>query len=152
MVVWIRSVSQIYWMYVKKYNLWKVKNKLRTCKIEKDDCLLFYVVGTCCFKGIYQVISDWHNSISHDWLGPNNEKDEFNYQIKLKPLFLGEVNYLKLLPNLKFIVRKKSPGIYLQSNPSGVSNFGNPLEKVDYELIKKGMNKVSNIDTLTNTE
>ncbi len=141
--IWIRSVNPLYWNYVKKYNCWKVKGKNKTIKIRKGDYIIFYVTSTRSFYGIFEVTSDWHAPMKFDWPGEENHQDRFDYQIELKPRFKGRVRYNDL-STLNFL-NKNTPGICLQSNPTGVSNFGRPITESDFNLIKTKMKKIEQI-------
>ena len=136
-VNWIWSVTKENWPIVKKEKKWAaiVKNKKNAMKI--GDKAIFYIKGTNCFQGIYEVTSDWSESNKTtfgNWNTTSNISEDI-FELNLKPIQLGYANIRKLISKLNFIENKKYHGIYLKGSRGGPANFTRSISDHDYQLI-----------------
>jgi len=88
---WIWAVTQENWEIVKQKNIWasKISEKIRD-KVVSGDKVIFYVLGTGQFKGIFEFDGNWYDATKPVWA---DESDSVIYisQIHLIPLVFGDV-------------------------------------------------------------
>lgn len=143
--IWIWPCTQDSWSTVKSKKVWGVRTEGKGKNVLKGDKIIFYVNGTLHFHGIYEVKSDWHESV-HQW--PTQYRDVVA-EIDLIEVQLGFANVNKLAQSLKFIVKKKSVGVYLRGTTLGPANSGKPISEEDYALI---LNEIKNVQQEPNFE
>lgn len=142
MQYWLWSSTEENWEIAKNRRIWATYNRKICNKIKKEDQIIFYVKGTKCFKGIFQISSDWYETDEKIWADEIKEnKKKYPYQINIKPLLLGEANYKNLAPKLKFVKNKQFPYIYLQGAHGAPVNFRKPIEESDYKIIYQEIQK-----------
>ena len=140
---WLWSCTQENWEILKDKLVWATYDRKVTTIIKRGDILIFYVKGTLCFKGIFEVASDWYETKEKIWSDEIKEKrKKYPYQINLKVVQLGEANYKKLVPKLKFVEKKQYPQVYIYGTGGGPVNFRKPISESDYKLILKEMQKM----------
>ena len=116
--------------------IWATYDKKSTALVKRGDIFIFYVKGTSCFKGIFEAVSDWYITKEKVWSDEIKEdKKKYPYQIDLKIIRLGEADYKRLVPRLKFVKKKPFPQIYISGTRGGPVNFRKPLDESDYKLI-----------------
>lgn len=139
---WIWSVTPENWEIVKKKKIWATKKKPALQYIKKNDIIVFYVIGTGSFKGVFEIISDWYNAKEPIW-DDEDGKIIYKYQCKLKTIKIGDAVFNELANKLSFtkdkINNSKLLAIALRTSSRGPSNFGKPISKEDYELILNSM-------------
>ena len=139
---WLWSCTQENWEVLKKNLIWATYDKKVTTMVKKGDVLIFYVKGTLSFKGIFEVASDWYKSKKKIWSDELKERrKKYPYQIDLKIIQLGEANYKKLVPKLKFVEKKQYPQVYIYGTGGGPVNFRKPIDESDYRLILNEMQR-----------
>ena len=142
MSIWIWPVTQENWPIVKSKKVWAVNTLGKGKKVEKGHKIIFYVNGTLYCHGIFEVISDWHES-TIQWPDTSRPKDSAA-EINLKEIQLGYASVHKLLPSLNFIEKKKDGllGLYLRGTPMGPANSAKPISEEDYTLIFEELKSV----------
>lgn len=130
MSVWLYSVTGNNWPVLKERLVWAVSDYNRTKPLSEGDILIFYVKGTGEFRGIYRIVSDWHEP-TVTW----NEGSDWKYEIDLETIQEGRAVVKKLVNNLAFIAKKKYYSAYLRGHTKGPSNSGRPIDESDYKTI-----------------
>jgi len=139
---WLWSITKENWEILKNKRVWATYNKNVCNMVKNGDMFIFYVKGTMCFKGIFQAVSDWYETDEITWYDEVKEnKVKYPYQIRLKPILLGEASYRDLIPELEFVEKKHAPQVYIFGTRGGPVNFRKPLKESDYNLIYKEMQK-----------
>ena len=133
---WVYAITEENWEVVKEKQIWGTGKEYRIKKLQKGDIIIFYVKKTGFFKGIFNVVSDWYESKEQIWADELREnKIIYPFQIKLETTQLGNARYNDLVPNLEFVKKKQHHTMYLQMHNTGPSNFGQPIQKNDFDLI-----------------
>lgn len=135
---WIWSVTPENWEIVKAKNIWasKIGEKIRE-KIVSGDKVIFYVLGTGQFKGIFEFKGDWYDAKEPVW---EDESDSVIYQsqIELTPLVFGDVNVYDIAGELSIFQNpedKRLVNLVLKGSGGYPSNNGKPIPIEDYKKI-----------------
>lgn len=140
---WIWSTSNENWRILREKNVWASRSRRWTYKVQKGDEIIFYVRGTNCFMGIFEVVSDWYENQELIWTDEETErKKRYPFEVKIKPVAIGKVNFWELVPKFNFIPKEKKNdrraiAFYLQG--PGPGNYGKPISQEDYLLIRRLM-------------
>ena len=141
---WVFSTTSDSFEVVKARNIWAVSyekgGKWSVTAVKPDDLLIFYVIKTGQFQGVYRVASAWYRNDELVWPEEQAErKKTAPNEIKLQPIALGNANVKHMIDQLEFIKRKDSRwGAYLLGTPA---NFRKPISQRDYELILDAVRK-----------
>lgn len=139
---WIWTVTKENWPIIKNEKVWTISASKKTELVKKGDKIIFYVKGSLCFYGIYEIINDWHDSKT-DWndikaIGTGKKND-----VDLEEIQLGFAVVGKLSKDLEFIKKSAFVGMYLRSHGKlGRSNFGKPITDNDYKIILEELKRV----------
>ncbi len=140
---WIWSVTQDNWEIVKSQNIWgsRIPKERIGLKIKSGDQVAFYVIGTNCFKGIFEFVEKWNDSPGKTWRDDLESDGSLRYksQIKLKPIQLGSVNVSDLYEKMILFIGKPQNirNLLLQGGSGYPSNNNRPLLEEDFEIIKQ---------------
>lgn len=136
--VWIWSVDPNNWKILNEKNIWasKIPQKIRE-KVRPGDKVIFYVIGTNQFKGIFEFSGEWYDAIEPVWA---DETDSIIYlsQIKIKPLKLGAVKIYDFAHELEMFPTPddiRSINLVLKGGSGYPSNNGKPISYDDYRKI-----------------
>jgi len=138
MKYWVFSTTSDSFEVVKARNIWAVSyekgGKWSVSAVKPDDLLVFYVIKTGQFQGVYRVASPWYTNDELVWPEEQTERRKTApNEIKLQLIALGNANVKDMIDQLEFIKRKDSRwGAYLLGTPA---NFRKPITQRDYELI-----------------
>ena len=139
---WIWSVTPKNWEIIKSKNICgsKATKEKIELKIKSGDQVAFYVNGTNSFKGIFEFVGKWFDSVEELWgddLDPNGSL-KYPSRINLKPIQLGTVTIFNIHKKIKLLIGKPQNSYYsiLQCCEGYPSNNGQPLLKEDFEIIK----------------
>lgn len=140
--VWIWSVTAENWEIVKEKKIWasKIPENIRT-RVRPGDKVIFYVLGTGQFQGIFEFEGDWYDAKEPVW---TDETDSVVYpsQIRLRTIQLGHVNVYDIAPRLKLFPNpedKKIVNLVLKGGAGYPSNNGKPISHEDYLTILNSM-------------
>ena len=139
---WIWSVTPENWEILKSQNVWGSrisKVKIRD-KVKPGDQVAFYVIGTSCFKGIFEFVGDWYDSPGKTWnddLRPDGSLIHIS-QIQIKPTQLGSVKIHNLHEKLELFIDKSqnNRNLVLQGGSGYPSNNCRPLLEDDFTIIR----------------
>lgn len=138
-MIWIWSVTPDNWDILVKQNVWgsKIpKYKIRE-KVHENDLVVFYVVGTNSFKGIFRFVGDWYNAKNPIW---SDEKESIIYQsrVAIKPEQVGDASIHDLADKLEIFKEKDRKLMFLALKGTGgyPSNGGKPISHSDYDILK----------------
>jgi len=139
---WIWSVTAENWGIVKTRKIWasKIPENIRT-RVRPGDKVIFYVLGTGEFQGIYEFDGEWYDAKEPIW-ADETRTVIYRSQIKLKPIKLGHVNIYRIAPKLKFIPRpeeRRIVNLALKGGAGYPSNNGKPISYEDYLTILTAM-------------
>lgn len=129
---WFCVTNERNWEIVKKHNTWGVseRNKSRIDLVEIGDILVFYVKRKK-IAGIFKTTSK-SSKVQKKIFDTAGfpEEETFPYRIKLEPLVLIEnpIPFEKLIPKLRFIIKKSQWPTYLRRAMRTISED-------DYETI-----------------
>ena len=144
---WIWSVTPENWEIVKQKNIWasKISEKIRD-KIVSGDKVIFYVLGTGQFKGIFEFDGEWYDAPGPVW---HDETDSVIYhsQIHLIPLAFGDVTVYDVASELSIFENpedKRLVNLVLKGAGGYPSNNGKPIPQKDYEKIYEKMESTIN--------
>jgi predicted RNA-binding protein len=90
--VWIWPVTEENWKIVQQKNIWgsKVPVKQIQNKLLKDDMIIFYIIGTKEFRGIYRISGRWYDSTDKVWADELRSNEIiYNSRVNLEPVKLG---------------------------------------------------------------
>ncbi len=140
---WIYSVTPENWEVIKEKNIWasKIDQKIRD-RIRPGDKVIFYVLGTHEFQGIFEFFEEWYDAQKPVW---DDEDNSILYtsQIKLKPLNIGSVNVYDVASKLKVFTNpddKRLINLVLKGGGGYPSNNGKPILYEDYQILFELMN------------
>jgi len=141
---WIWSVTLENWAIVKEKNIWasKIGEKIRE-KIFPGDKVIFYVLGTGQFKGIFEFDGDWYDAPEPVW---HDESDSVIYlsQVHLLPLAFGDVVVYDIASELSIFEKpedKRLVNLVLKGAGGYPSNNGKPIPIDDYNKIYEKMER-----------
>jgi hypothetical protein len=103
--------------------------------------MVLYVKGTNEFRGIYRFAGDWYPAPEPIWAEETESQQIlFPYQIQIEPVATGRADVKKLVPSLRFIIRKEFPywPLYLKGTPANASK---PISEEDFTLILEEMKR-----------
>jgi len=149
---WIWSVTPENWQIVKGKNIWgsKIPFKQIESRVSPDDFIIFYVVGTKSFKGIFQVDGHWYDdSQNYTWYDEQKEKKKTHISaVKLKPIILGTAN-LEELENLSVFKGKDQDlrNLVLKGGGGYPSNTGKPIPFDDFSAIQELLRRNSLLES-----
>jgi len=139
---WIWSVTPENWEIVKSKNVWgsRIPKERIGLKVLNGDQVAFYVIGSNCFKGIFEFVGKWYDSPGKTWdddLEPDGSL-RYKSQIKLTPIQLGSVNVHDLYEKMELFIGKPQNirNLILQGGGGYPSNNSRSLLKEDFETIK----------------
>jgi len=148
---WIWSVTPENWEIVKTQNVWgsKIPKERIGLKVQSGDQVAFYVIGSNCFKGIFEFIGEWFDSPGKTW-DDDLESDgtlKYKSQIKLNPIQLGSVNVPDLHEKMDLFIGESQNvrNLILQGSSGYPSNNSRSLLKEDFEIIKHHLAQNSSI-------
>ena len=136
---WIKSVNFDNWFNVKDDEVWGVSDELPPQKNwNKGDIIIFYVVGTDEFTGVFEVVGEW-NSDTYSWNGGQVSK----YQIGLKTIQLGYADWKKVSKKLDVGSDKSSNSLnaILRNHNGEFANQNKSISNHDYEIILNELQK-----------
>lgn len=140
---WIWSVTPENWEIVKSKNVWgsRIPKERIGKKVKAGDQVIFYVIGSNAFKGIFEFVGEWFDSLGKLWdndLEPNGSL-RFKSRINLRPIQLGFVNVHDLYDKIKLFIGKPQNirNLLLQGGSGYPSNNSRPLLNSDFEIIKE---------------
>jgi len=135
---WIWSSTPESWEILKKKKIWasKIPQKIRE-RVRPGDRVVFYVIGTGQFKGIFEFLSEWYDAPEPVW---EDEKDAVKYhsQIKLHQIKIGSINVYDIAPKLSIFPNyedKRSVNLVLKGAGGYPSNTGKPIPEDDFKKI-----------------
>lgn len=143
---WIWSVTPENWEIVKTKNIWgsKIPYLQIQRRILPNDFIVFYVVGTKTFKGIFQVKGDWYdNSSNYTWHDEQKERTKiYKSGVELVPIVLGTAK-IEELNNLLIFEGKSQDlvNLVLKGGSGYPSNNGKPIPHSDYSIVKDLLEK-----------
>jgi len=144
---WIWSVTPENWEIVKEKNIWasKIGEKIRD-KVVSGDIVIFYVLGTGQFKGIFEFDGDWYDAPEPVW---HDESDSVIYlsQVHLLPLAFGDVVVYDIASELSIFEKpedKRLVNLVLKGAGGYPSNNGKPIPIDDYNKIYEKMESTVN--------
>jgi predicted RNA-binding protein len=140
---WIFSTTSDGFEIVKAKNIWAVDEragKWVVNKVKPDDVLIFYVIKTGQFQGVYRATGSWYRSDNLVWPEEQAEgKKTAPNEVGLEPIALGNANVKEMRDQLEFIKKKdRRWGNILMGTPA---NFKRPITQRDYELILDAVKK-----------
>ncbi len=149
---WIWSVDPKNWEIVKNKNIWasKIEQKIRD-RVRPGDKVIFYVIGTKEFQGIFEFFEEWYDAKKPVW---DDETDTILYQsqIKLKPLKIASVNVYDVSPKLQMFSTpndKRLVNLVLKGGGGYPSNNGKPILYEDYKILFDSMSFQNNYFIIT---
>jgi len=139
---WVWSVDEDNWKIVKKDDVWGTYSKTATEKVKLGDEIIFYVIDKGVFSGVYKIVSEWYETKELRWADEFEEKKKiYPYEVKLKPVKLGEVDVRRLKNELSFLNVQ-----YWMLRLRGIhglpANNANPINEKDYNLIISEMKPI----------
>ena len=144
---WIWSVTNENLEIIKSQNIWgsSASKERIGSRIKSGDRVVFYVIGSSCFKGSFEFVGEWYDSPNRIWerdLEPDGSL-RYKSQVKLKSIQLGSVSVLDLYEKIKLFIGKSqnARNLLLQGNHGYPSNNGKPLLEGDFEIIKECLSK-----------
>ena len=136
---WIWSVTPENWEILKRENIWASKIPIEKIsgRIHPGDKVVFYVIGSKGFQGIFEFVDNWYDAASPVW---SDEKDQVIYQsqIKIKPLKLGNIRVYDVAPKLSFFqdpYDKRLINLVLKGGSGYPSNSGKAIPEEDFSII-----------------
>lgn len=142
---WIWSITPDNWEIVKSHNVYgsRIPKERIGLKVKSGDQVAFYVIGSNCFKGIFEFVGEWYDSpgkTCDDDLEPDGSL-RYKSQIKLKSIQLGSVNVPDLYEKIELFIGKPQNirNLLLQDSNGYPSNNSRPLLKEDFETIKQDL-------------
>ena len=140
---WLWSVTEENWDVTRDYSVWAVKDEHRTKQIKMGDHIVFYVMKTGLFRGIYQVTSRWYKSDKLIWLEEADSGEKiYEYECKLRPVLIKDVIFNSISSKLEFSKQYVHPSIVLKGSPNGPANFSRPLSEQDMNIIANNMTSI----------
>lgn len=140
--VWIYSVDQKNWEVVTNHNIWASNVSIEKIseRIHQNDYVIFFVIGTKKFGGIFKFSSDWYTAKSVVW---PNEVNKVRYlsQIKLEPIAIRNVDLWDVAKKLDYFPdaeNKRDSSLKLQGKGGYPSNKES-LSRKDFETILNEM-------------
>ncbi len=139
---WIWSVTPENWDILKSKNVWgsKIRKELIGEKIKSGDQVVFHVIGTSRFKGIFQFVGEWYDSPGKTWDGDLRPDGSLVYvsQIRIKPVQLGTIKIHTLHDKLEVFLDKSqsNKNLVLQGGHGYPSNNRKPLSENDFAIIR----------------
>jgi len=160
--LWIWSVTPENWEIVKSKHIWgsKIPKERIGLTVKSGDQVAFYVIGSNCFRGIFEFIGEWYDSPGETWSDDLEPDGSLRYksQIKLKPIQLGSVNVPDLYEKMDLFIDKAQNirNLILQGSGGYPSNNKRPLLQEDFEIIKQHLaenptiseSKIEDVDLL----
>ena len=144
---WVWSVTHENWEIVKQKNIWasKIGQKIRD-KIVSGDKVIFYVLGTGQFKGIFEFDGKWYDATKPVWTDESNSVIYIS-QIHLIPLVFGDVIVYDIASELSIFENpddKRLVNLVLKGAGGYPSNNGKPIPIDDYRKIYQKMESYIN--------
>ncbi len=138
---WLCSVSAENFEIIKKRMIWASKYKNMRNKIKPGDILIFYVVKSNEFQGIFRLKGKWYDATSPVW---NDESNSVRYksQICLEPIISSSVNVNDIAKKLKMFSNAsnaRAASLVLRGGHGNPSNSGKPIDPHDYQTIYDAM-------------
>ena len=152
---WIWSVTPQNWEILNREGIWASKipiEKIRQ-RISSGDKVVFYVIESGKFQGIFEFDGEWYPAPSPVW---DDEMDDVIYQsqIKIKPVILGNVIVYDIAEKLDVFPSpdKRLINLVLKGGSGYPSNGGKPISDEDYakisEALDKGIHREFHMDEL----
>lgn len=138
---WIWSVIPENWEIVKSKNIWgsRIQKERIGTKVKSGDQIAFYVIGTNCFKGIFEFVGEWFDSTGETWVDDLEPDGSLRYKskINLKPIILGSVNVSDLYEKLDLFIGRPQNirNLILQGGSGYPSNNSRTLSKEDFGIM-----------------
>ena len=126
---WILSITSGMRSAVKRNKAYATCTHTETQKINIHDAIIFYVLGTGRFDGIYEAQTRWHEP-AKKW--PFRVTDE----IGLSSVKSGTAGVRSIAASLQFVKRSRWIGLHLHA---GIGNYGRPISSKDCSTISKRM-------------
>ena len=148
---WICPVSVENFKIVKKRMIWASKYKNMRSKIKPGDIVIFYVVRTNEFQGIFRLKGEWYDAASPVWNDESNSVIRKS-QICLEPITSGSVNVNDIAKKLKMFSNTsnaRAASLVLRGGNGNPANSGKPIDPHDYQTIYDAM---KGSETLSNTK
>tara|TARA_Y100001936_G_scaffold104282_1_gene102442 strand:+ start:3594 stop:5393 length:1800 start_codon:yes stop_codon:yes gene_type:complete len=149
---WIWSTTKDNWKILNEKNIWASKKPLDkiTEKISPGDKVIFYVMSTGEFQGIFEFDGDWYPATAPVWADEIN-KIIYISQIKIKKIATGHINTYEHAKNISFFPTdattpegKTKNNNRLQSGNGFPSNSSKPIPDEDYNYILEKMSVTIN--------
>lgn len=139
---WIWSVSNENWRILKEKNIWgsKIPHYKTQQKVNAEDYIIFYVIGTKAFKGIYKVSGNWYDDSKNLTWDDEQQLGEPIYlsAVKIKPVVLGSTKIDDLLDLTIFEGKDQNlVNLVLKGGSGYPSNNQRSIPSNDYMTIKK---------------
>jgi MoxR-like ATPase/predicted RNA-binding protein len=131
-----------YWIFVSpkfdfevalEKRIWAYIKKGTAEKIQKGDILVLIEKDPMLNTAIVAVNSDFYETPDIVWEKELETRQViYPYQIKIKPMSIGQIDWKELKNSLDFVEKKENWGLYFRDTPA---NFNRPINKSDYDKI-----------------
>jgi len=139
---WIWPVTKENWQILKNKNIWgsKIPHYKIQQKVFQDDYIIFYVIGTKAFKGIYKASGNWYDDSKN--LTWDDEKKQgqpiYLSAVKIKPVIIGTAKIDDLLDLTIFEGKDQNlVNLVLKGGSGYPSNNQKSIPSNDFHIIKK---------------
>jgi predicted RNA-binding protein len=139
---WIWSVTEENWEILKKEKIWGTKvrpEEIMQWVLPKDQ-IIFYVIGTKSFKGIFEIVGEWFDDSKKFRWFDEIERREIIYRsaIRIRPIILGtakidDLEELSIFSNKDQNLRN----LVLKGESGYPSNRRQSIPMMDFEIIRK---------------